>query len=191
MKADWVSVKIDTINEIVWRNINQPNEGLNFKKILKGLELFAASYKGRLNTETMLVNGINNSTSHLKQNASFIASLKPKTAYISIPTRPPAMKAVKPVREEKLTEAWRIYKTAGVHTELLAGFEGTDTGSTGNAFDDILNITAVHPLREDTVEELLRKNKSDNSVIDSLIAQRLIKGVKYKGKVYYVRSYNY
>jgi DNA helicase IV len=75
--------------------------------------------------------------------------------------------------------------------ELLAGFEGTDTGSTGNAYDDILNITAVHPLREDTMMELLRKNNADNSVIETLIEKRLIKGVNYDGKIYYMRSYNY
>ncbi|MFN2396772.1 MAG: hypothetical protein ABR597_13920 [Bacteroidales bacterium] len=81
--------------------------------------------------------------------------------------------------EEKLTEAWQIYQEAGLTKELLTGFEGTDTGYTGNAFDDILNITTVHPLRKDTITKLLEQNKTSLSVINSLVAQKLIKSINY------------
>ncbi len=190
LKADWVSLKIDSCNETSWQKINRPAENIDLNKILGGIKLFSTLYRGRLNTETMLVQGINDSVSMLEQNAHFISSIEPETAYLSVPVRPPAERETNPVREEKLNEAWQIYKNAGVNTELLAGFEGTDTGSTGNAYDDILNITAVHPLREDTIGELLKKDNADISVIEALIEERLIKEVKYDGKIYYVRSYN-
>jgi wyosine [tRNA(Phe)-imidazoG37] synthetase (radical SAM superfamily) len=191
MEANWVSVKVDSVAEAIWNKINRPLTVINFEKIIEGLLSFASNYKGKLNTETMLVEGINDSTGLLKQNASFIAKLNPQKAYLSIPTRPPALKDVKPVSEEKITEAWQIYQEAGLTTELLTGFEGTDTGFTGNAFDDILNITAVHPLREDTITKLLKQNKTSLSVINSLIAQELIKSINYKGKTYYVRNYHF
>ncbi len=191
MEADWVSVKVDTIDEIAWQNINRPFVGIDFEKILEGLKTFALNYEGKLHTETMLVEGYNDSTEQLKQSASFIALLKPQKAYLSIPTRPPALKEIKPVTEEKLIEAWQIYKEAGIATELLTGFEGSDTGTTGNAFEDILNITAVHPLREDTVVRLLKENGTDLTVVDSLVAQELIKGVKYEGKIFYIRNYHF
>ncbi len=191
MEADWVSVKIDAIDETVWKKINRPLAGTDFEKILEGLNSFASGYKGKLHTETMLVEGYNDSPKQLEQKAMCIATLNPKTAYLSIPTRPPAVKEIKPVAEEKLTEAWQIYQEAGLTTELLTGFEGTDAGTTGNAFEDILNITSVHPLREDTMTRLLKQNKTDQSVINSLVAQGLIKGTKYKGKIYYVRNYYY
>ena len=191
MEADWVSVKVDSIDKAVWNKINRPLAEINFEKILDGLKCFSSNYKGKLHTETMLAEGFNDSTGILKQNASFIAKLNPQKAYLSIPTRPPAVKEVKPVSEEKLTETWQIYQEAGLTTELLTGFEGTDTGFTGNAFDDILNITAVHPLREDTITKLLEQNKTSLSVINSLVAQELIKSINYKGKTYYVRSYHF
>jgi len=190
LKADWVSVKIDSCNETAWKEINRPAENLYLNEILDGIKVFSKLYRGRLNTETMLVQGINDSVPMLEQNVKFISSINPETAYLSIPVRPPAEEKINPVREEILNEAWQIYKNAGINTELIAGFEGTDTGSTGNAYDDILNITAVHPLREDTIEELLRKNNADISVVEALIGERLIKEVKYDGKSYYVRSYN-
>ncbi len=191
MEADWVSVKIDTTEEKAWQKINRPSAGINLEKILEGLQSFASVYLGKLFTETMLVEDYNDSVRQLEQNASFIAQLKPQKAYLSIPTRPPAVKEIKPVTEEKLTESWQIFQNAGLRTELLTGFEGTGAGFTGNAFDDILNITAVHPLREDTIAELLKQDKTDKSVVDTLVAQGLIKGVNHKGKRYYVRSYHF
>ncbi|MBN2350413.1 MAG: radical SAM protein [Bacteroidales bacterium] len=191
MEADWVSVKVDSVNKAVWNNINRPLAETDFEKILDGLNSFSSYYKGKLHTETMLVDGMNDSTDILTQNASFIAKLNPQKAYLSIPTRPPAVKEVKPVSEEKITESWQIYQEAGLTTELLTGFEGTDTGFTGNAFEDILNITAVHPLREDTIAKLLEQNKTSLSVIQSLVAQELIKSVNYKGKTYFVRNYHF
>jgi hypothetical protein len=99
------------------------------------------------------------------------------------------MKNVKPATEQKLNMAWQIFKSSGIKTEILAGFEGTNTGYTGNASEDILTITAVHPLREETLNELLKKENADRSIIESLISKGLIKKVSYKGKEYYMRSY--
>jgi wyosine [tRNA(Phe)-imidazoG37] synthetase (radical SAM superfamily) len=164
---------------------------VDFKKILAGLQSFAKFFRGKLNTETMLINGYNDNTDHLYENAKFIATIKPDKSYISIPTRPPAIKGITPVTSEKITEAWQIYQKEGLKTELLIGFEGTNTGFTGNAFNDILNITTVHPLREDTMEKLLEQNNASFSVVDSLIELKLIKKIKYNEKTYYLRDYHY
>jgi len=177
MEADWVSVKVDTVSELSWKKINQPYPSLNLKRILSGLEGFSAFYKGSLHTETMLIDGINDSNLHLNQTASFIASLNPVKAYLSIPTRPPAIKTIKPAPEERIHEAWQIFQKLGIETEFLTGFEGTGAGFTGNAYEDILNITAVHPLREDSMAVLLKQDKSDEGVVNTLMAQGLIKGI--------------
>jgi wyosine [tRNA(Phe)-imidazoG37] synthetase (radical SAM superfamily) len=191
MEANWVSVKIDTVDEPTWRKINRPLPWIDFDKMLEGIIAFASEYKGRLNTETMLVENYNHSEEELNQTAHFISRLNPRIAYLSIPTRPPALKKIKPIAEEKLTTAWHLFQKNGVKTELLTGFEGTNTGYTGNASDDILNITAVHPLREDSIARLIKQNKTDPSVITSLIKQGLIKGVTYEGKTYYIRNYHF
>jgi len=191
MEADWVSVKVDTISKLAWRKINRPSIDLKLQRILSGIEIFAEKYKGKLNTETMLVEKFNDLPSQIKQTAAFIASLNPETAYISIPTRPPALKGIKPVTEKQLALAWKIFGNFGLKTEILADFEGNNTGFTGNAFDDILNITAVHPLREDTMVELIKKENADMSVVDALLLQGLLKKTAFNGKNYYFRSYHY
>jgi wyosine [tRNA(Phe)-imidazoG37] synthetase (radical SAM superfamily) len=190
LEADWVSVKVDSVDEAIWRKINRPYIGLDLNKILEGLSLFAKQYSGKLHTETMLVKGYNDSKESIRNTASFITGLNPETAYLSIPTRPPAVKGVQAVPEDKLTEAWHIYTDLGIETELLTGFEGMNTGYTGNAWEDILNITAVHPLREDTIRELLRKENAGKQVLKSLISQGLLRSTLHEGKMYYVRSYH-
>jgi len=190
MPADWVSVKVDSVNEKIWNKINRPGQGIYLDKILEGLRIFVSEYTGELHTETMLIDGYNDAAKDLKETAVFIAGLNPEMAYLSIPTRPPAEKDAGVVSEIKLTEAWQIFQGNGIKTELLTGFEGTGAGFTGNAIDDILNITAVHPLREDTITELIRREKASMNIVTSLIKQKLIREVHYKGKRYYVRSFH-
>lgn len=191
MEADWVSIKVDATDEAIWRKINRPQGNIELKNILDGSKLFATGYKGRLHTETMLVKNYNDFPEQIEQITMFISGLNPEAAFLSIPTRPPSLKEVKPAAEENMAMAWQNFCDAGIKTELLTGFEGTDTGFTGNAFEDIINITAVHPLREDTMKELLKKENTDMSVVESLIFQGLLKKIKYEGRDYYLRNYHF
>lgn len=188
--ADWVSLKMDAGTNDIWHLINRPANGLDFNKNLENLIFFAGEYKGTLCTESMLVNGVNDSEDDLVILAEKIKKINPGKAYISIPTRPPAEKWVKPPDLEKLNRAWQIFTGMQIRTELLTGFEGSETGFTGNIYEDLLNITSVHPLREDSLLKLLEKDKADYMVVESLIAQRLIRSVVYNGKRFFLREYH-
>lgn len=190
MQADWVSLKVDAADAATWQRVNRPAEGLNFESLLEGLKLFAAEFGGKLRTETLLCNGINDSKENISGVAEIISSLAPGIAYISIPIRPPAEKSVMPPDIETVNLAWQIFREAGIETELLTGFEGVDTGFTGNIYEDILNITAVHPLREDALMELLTKNGAKFSMVESLLSQRLIRRSLYQDKTFYLRDFH-
>ena len=105
----------------------------------------------------------------IQSTSDFILQLKPSKAYIAIPTRPPAVSSVKPAGSENINMAYQIFSKKGLKTELILGFEGKNTGYTGNAENDILNISSVHPLREDAMDELLRKDNADFSTVEKLI----------------------
>ncbi|MBK9389550.1 MAG: radical SAM protein [Bacteroidetes bacterium] len=189
--ADWVSVKIDAGDTETWHKINRPSPDLNFEITIDNLILFASGFTGILCTETMLVNGINDSVNNFTAVAGIIKKINPLISYLSIPIRPPALSSVKPPETEKLNIAWQIFNDSQIKTELLTGFEGTDNGFTGNIYDDILNITSVHPLREDSMMELLQNDKADFQVVKSLIQQRLIRTAIYNGKKFYLREYHH
>jgi wyosine [tRNA(Phe)-imidazoG37] synthetase (radical SAM superfamily) len=188
--ADWVSLKVDSVEQEIWEKINRPHHNIQFEKVLEGIQTFAVQYKGHIHTETMLIEGINDHHSSIEKTSNFISKLNIEAAYLSIPTRPPAEKAIKATSTENITKAWQIFQEKGIKTENLTGFEGTNTGFTGNAHEDILNITAVHPLRDDTLQELLKKENAAMDVVESLIFQRYIKKNHYNGHDYYVRNYH-
>jgi wyosine [tRNA(Phe)-imidazoG37] synthetase (radical SAM superfamily) len=138
----------------------------------------------------MIINGINDSIENITTLAERINAIKPERAYLAIPIRPPVEKFVKPPDPEKLNFAWQIFNEMQINTEFLTEFEGSDAGYTGNIYEDILNITAVHPLREDSLHKLLQNDGSGYAVVNSLIRQRLIKSIIYEGNKYFIRDYH-
>jgi len=188
MKVHWVSLKVDTPREEVWRKINRSHRTLPLTSILNGILEFARAYGGELTTETMLVKGINDSADYVMEVADFLAQLNPTKAYLSIPTRPPTEKWVQPPREKALNQAYQIFSEKIEKVEYLIGYEGNAFAFTGNVEEDLLSITAVHPMRRDAVREFLVQTKADWSVIHKLIAQGQLNEMEYEGKRFYMRK---
>jgi wyosine [tRNA(Phe)-imidazoG37] synthetase (radical SAM superfamily) len=187
MKADWVSLKIDATRESIWRRINRPYGALRLTSILNGMLEFANSYAGELVTETMLVKGLNDSDALLRDIAGFLARLRPATTYLAVPTRPPAEEWVQPPPEEIINRAYYILHERIDHVEYLIGYEGNAFAFTGNVEEDLLSITAVHPMRKEAVSDLLAKAGADWSVIRSLIERRQLVETGYEGRSFYMR----
>lgn len=187
--ADWVSVKVDSGDEQVWKKINRPHPAIQFDKYIQGVFDFTKEFTGKLVTETMLVNALNDKEEMLTQTAKLVSLIQPAVAYISIPTRPPAIKTVVSPDGDIINKAYQIFREANIETDLIIGFEGTDTGFTGNAFEDIVNICSVHPIREDTMDELLMKNKADITTLSTLLHNNLIQQVEYKSNKYFIRKF--
>ncbi|MGB4301275.1 MAG: radical SAM protein, partial [Acetomicrobium sp.] len=114
-------------------------------------------------------------------------SLNPSKAYISVPTRPPAVSWVQMPDAETVAIAYAIFAEQGIDTETLTGYEGNAFVVTDDPIEEILNITAVHPMRSDAVKEVLRRKGSDEKNIDRLVSEGKIRRVQYGDWVYYVR----
>ena len=186
--ADWVSLKVDSVLEPIWRRINRPARSLRLSAILDGMLSFAESYRGRLMTETMLVQGLNDGEESLRQVAAFLARLRPARAYISVPTRPPAEKWVHPPAEETVLRAHQIFASAVGEVELLIGYEGDAFSATGDPREDLLRITAVHPMRREAVEALLVRTGAGWEVVSRLVGEGLLVETEYEGRTFYTRS---
>jgi wyosine [tRNA(Phe)-imidazoG37] synthetase (radical SAM superfamily) len=187
LKSDWVSLKVDSTEEEAWRRINRPHRTLQLASILEGTLEFAKAYRGELATETMLVEGVNDSDDHIRRVSEFLANLRPGKAYLSIPTRPPAEERVRPPSEEVLNRAYQMLSKRVGQVEYLIGYEGNAFASTGNIEDDLLDITAVHPMREQAVRDLLARADADWSVVRKLIAQGQLIDMEYEGERFYTR----
>ncbi len=188
LKADWVSLKVDAVEERIWRKINCPHRSLQLSQILDAIIGFAAEYRGKLVTETMLVCSLNDNSQHITALADFISPLPVHTAFLSIPIRPPAAKWVQAPTEEALIQAYQILKSANITVEYLIGYEGNAFAFTGNVEKDLLAITAVHPMREDAVQEFLVKARADWSVVARLLNSGQLVKTEYNGSIFYTRK---
>lgn len=186
--ADWVSLKVDAVSEKIWKEIDRPHGSLDLEKIKEGIQIFSREYKGELATETMLVKGINDQQNELQNIADFIKKLDTLASYIAVPTRPPAEKFVEKAEPEKINLAYQIFKDRNIKTEYLIGYEGNKFSSTGDLKKDLLNITAVHPLKEEAVQELIKKTDSSWESAAELIAENKIIVSEYNGEKYYLRK---
>ena len=187
MQADWVSLKVDSVREEIWRRVDRPHKKLQFNAILDGLRMFAHAYQGELVTETMLVKGRNDETGHLRDIADFLVDLGPNIAYLAIPTRPPAVKDVKPPGEDIINLAYQIFSEKLSHVEYLIGYEGNAFAFTGNVIEDLLSITSVHPMRKDAMEAFLARAKADWTVVQRLIDQGQLIETHYDGQTFFMR----
>jgi wyosine [tRNA(Phe)-imidazoG37] synthetase (radical SAM superfamily) len=188
-EADWVSLKVDAVDESVWRRVNRPHRKLNLNAILEEALAFSQIFEGELATETMLVANVNDGEQTLRNVAGFLAQLHPHCAYLSIPTRPPADKRVHPPDEHIVNRGYQILSEKVRRLEYLTGYEGDAFASTGNVKEDLLSITAVHPMREAAVGSLLKRAGADWTIVHQLVANNQIIEAQYGGHKYYVRRF--
>ncbi len=188
LKLDFVSLKVDAVSEAPWRKIDRPHKSLSLERILEGMLEFRKEFRGKLVTETMLIDNVDYGD-EFERIAEFLKELKPDTAYIAVPTRPPAEPWVRPAREEVINRAFQAFSKAlgEDRVEYLIGYEGNAFTFTGNVEEDLLSITAVHPMREDAVREFLRKANADWSIIEKLIRENKLIELEYEGKKFYMR----
>ncbi|MEJ2104499.1 MAG: radical SAM protein [Ignavibacteriaceae bacterium] len=188
LQADWVSIKIDTVDEKIWHKIDRPYGKMSLQEPLIGIKTFTKDFKGILVTETMLVKGLNDGIESIKSTAEFIRKINPDTAYILVPTRPPAEELVKPPSEENLNIAYQIFNSRISNVELLTGKEGIDFSYSSDVEKELLSILAVHPMQLEAVEKYLFKAKADWTLIDALIQKDILKEVQYSGNKFLVRN---
>jgi wyosine [tRNA(Phe)-imidazoG37] synthetase (radical SAM superfamily) len=186
--SDWVSLKVDAVSEEIWRKVNRPHGMLKLDEILEGMSIYKRIFNGELTTETMLVRGVNDTLDEMEKVAYFLEELNPDKAYIAIPTRPPAEAWVEPAEEEAVNRIYQIFNARLKNVEYLIGFEGNAFAFTGDVVDDLLNITSVHPMREESVKELLSRAKTSWDIVERLIEEKKLIELHYMGNRFFMRK---
>jgi wyosine [tRNA(Phe)-imidazoG37] synthetase (radical SAM superfamily) len=189
LEADFVSLKVDAVSQNLWRSINRPHKSLRLNIILEGIKDFVAMFKGIVASETMLIDNVKYG-GEFKKIAEFLGKLnKLDKAYVAIPTRPPTEKWVKPAKEEVINEAFQVFSEELTNrVEYLIGYEGNAFAFTGNVKEDLLSITAVHPMREEAVKEFLKKAGADCKIVEDLLRAGELVRIEFEGNTYYMRK---
>jgi wyosine [tRNA(Phe)-imidazoG37] synthetase (radical SAM superfamily) len=186
-EADWVSLKIDAVREETWRRVDRPHGRLRLGSILDGMREFAAGFAGQLATETMVLAGLNDTEAELRATAAFAGELHPATAYLAAPTRPPAERWVRPATEAAMARAYEVFRAWHGRVELLVGPEAGAFASTGDPREDLLSITAVHPMREAAVRRFVERAGADWDLVTDLVRQGSLVEATYGTHRYFLR----
>jgi len=142
--ADIVSIEIDAVDERIWQRIDRPSPALSMALVLDGIRTFAREYRGRLWTQTMLLDGYDD----LENVAAFLREIEPDRVCVSVPTRPPGGRHVRAADGVQLACALELIPNAELMTE--------DPGAADvHSAEELLAVLAVHPLREDKVDRAL------------------------------------
>ena len=189
MEADWVSLKVDSVDESVWRKINRPPRRLSLPPILEGMLAFKQKYPVKLVTESMLVAGLNDNEKTTRQLCDFLLALQPSISYLSIPTRPPAEVGIVPPSPEALLEIIAICTAQLPFVDLLFESEVGDFVSTGNLAEDILSITSVHPLREEALRSMVSNVGGTWQIVEDLMTSGKISSIRYRNERYFLRHF--
>lgn len=189
--ADWVSLKIDAVTESIWRRVNRPHPALRLAPILDGVLKFGETFTGKLVTETLLVDALNDGEGCARATAAFLAELQPAVAYLAIPTRPPAEKRAHRPDETALNRIYQIFAQKALQVEYLIGYEGDAFAYSGDIEKDLLSITAVHPMRKEAVEALLSRAGVTWDAVERLVAQGDLRETNYDGHCFYLRRFNF
>lgn len=189
LQADWVSLKVDSVEETTWRKINRPHHRLSLSSILEGMLTFQKMYHGELVTESMLVAGLNDNEKTTRQLCDFLLELQPLKSYLSIPTRPPAEPGITPPSPDSLQQIIKICSAQIPFMDLLFETEVGEFISTGDLAEDILSITAVHPLREEALRSMVSMAGGTWSVVEELLTTKEISSIVYRNERYFLRHF--
>ena len=89
-----------------------------------------------------------------------------------------------------LNRCFQIFNRELSNVELLIGYEGNAFSGVAGPVDSLLEITAVHPLREEAVRRLLLRTDGDWGVVDRLLMEGELQRVEYEGYDYFLRRPN-
>jgi wyosine [tRNA(Phe)-imidazoG37] synthetase (radical SAM superfamily) len=184
-EADWVSLKIDTVQGATWARLNRPHGRLSLDRVLDGLERFARAASCTLTTETMLVAGVNDSVDEMDAVARFASTLHPETAYLAVPLRPPAERWVRAPALSALLRLRDVFERSLRRVRWLKEDDAGPCVDQGDPEVALLSIAAVHPVPSSDVERLLASVRGSRSTIERLVRQGRLERVRYRRRDYY------
>ena len=171
-QADVVAPDLDAGSEAAWRAVCRPAAGLSFARAVDGLRTFAREYRGRLEYEVFLVEGLYDLEAEVARIAALLSGL-PGEVWLNTTARPGAEAAAGMVTVERLAQLARLFEpSAGLIPELkLTDFTAPAAGTSGA--DEIADLVSRHPA---TLAEIVSALGLEPARAEELVAELLAAG---------------
>ncbi len=186
--ADYISIKIDTVDESTWKRINRPYPSLSLNKVLNGIERFCREFSNTIVVETMFVENLNTNNRDIEKLLDYLSRLENIAKYyIAIPVRPPAEPWVSIPSRERLEEIYDVFSSIlGSHRvgKLFELEKGEFRSIHRDFIEYIKSIVKVHPLPLEKVVEIAKSMGIEQDVVEILGSVDDLEVVEYRGRVF-------
>ncbi len=181
MFADYVSLKIDTINENTWHKINRPHLRLKYDHILEGIKEFADTFKGSLTTETTFIRSINDNADEVMGLGKYLKTLKCDASYFMTPVYPPLEDYGISPEEKTLNMLSETVRNKVPNSAMLCCPEKDKLMISEDFENELLGLLALHPVSEQAVIQFAESNNKKNELAE-MLQEGSIKPVEFNGK---------
>ncbi len=124
-QADVVLPTLAAGDEEVFRKMHRPAPGLDFHRVVEGMEAFRREYSGQIWLEVFLVAGLNATEDQVEKMRLIARRISPDKIQLNTAVRPPAEDGVVAPTMEELD---RIRRAFGPAAEIIAEFGGKGAG---------------------------------------------------------------
>lgn len=151
--ADALLPTLDAGTESLYRKINRPWPDLSFERLVDGMIAFRREFSGKMWIEVMLIKGVNDTETALKDLAAVLRRIGPDEVHINLPIRPPAEPWVTPADEEGLALASALL--GGIASVMVPAEGPFDLSGYDNVVDAVVGVITRHPMHEDDLIKTL------------------------------------
>lgn len=183
MFADYVSLKIDTVNEETWLKINRPHKRLDYSIILNGIKQFSKKFNGTLTTETTLVKNINDNSGEIKKLSEYFKRIKINASYFTTPMYPPSESFAVSPDEATLQHLSQTIKETIPNSVLLCCSKTEEFFVTDDFENELLGWLALHPVNKNSVKKFINSYGGVQK-LNSMIDNGIIKEMNFNGEIF-------
>jgi wyosine [tRNA(Phe)-imidazoG37] synthetase (radical SAM superfamily) len=187
--TDAVLPTLDAGSEELFQRINRPAPGLSLRRHVAGLRAFRRAYDGKLWLEVMLLHGVNTTPEAVSDLAEQVARIEPDAIHLTLPTRPPAERWVRPATEDEVEQ---VAEALSKHAPILAqrpegAFEALRSQ---DPVESACDLVARHPVSESEMREALESwaGEASAELLARLESDGRVHRVKRGGRRFWVSA---
>lgn len=151
LEVDMIMPSLDAVSNEIFEKINRPVKEIDLEKVIEGLIKLRKKFKGIINLEIFIIDGINNTKEELDKFKEVILKINPDKVQINSLDRPPVEKWVDNIDMKKLEEIIEYWGIENV--EIIKKYKKRRFINSYSVKNEelILNMLSARPC---TVEDL-------------------------------------
>lgn len=185
-RADIVKVSLSAWDAASFAAVNQPDSGLTFDALLRGLQLFRDEFSGQLRLEVMLLSGVNATREQVAHVARLALSFRPDVVELNTVVRPPAYSSADAVPSSELESLADLFEPRAL---VIAPFSKVTDQDTVSSRDAVLAMLSRRPCTLDDVSSslLISTAQAMEWILELMAAEEIVEKEE-GGRAFYMRK---